>query len=183
MARRRHLTHGMVAEFDSPGAILAAAGAAREAGYTRLDAYTPCPVHGLSEAIGFKTTQVQWTFFFGGLIGAITGLGLEAYTSVLDYPLNVGGKPLFSLPSFVPVAYECTILFSALIGTLGMFAFNGLPRPHHPIFSAPGFERASQDRFFLCLEADDPLYDEAETARFLKGLKPLSTSVVEEEPL
>ncbi|MBI3721523.1 MAG: DUF3341 domain-containing protein, partial [Fimbriimonas ginsengisoli] len=176
---RRHGTklHGIVAEFDSPEAIIAAANAARAAGYKRMDSYTPFPVHGLSEAMGFRSFVVPFTFFFGAVLGGLAGLALEWYVSVADYPINVGGKPLFSLGSFVPPAYECVILFSALIGTIGMFAFNGLPKPYHPIFGAPGFERASQDRFFLCLEADDEMVEEDATSKFLQGLRPLSISV------
>lgn len=174
-------TYAMVAEFDSAEALLDAAGKAREHGYTELDAFSPFPVHGMSEATGFKCNLVPWIFLIGGAMGMIGGISLEAYVSVVDLPLNVGGKPLFSLPSFVPIMYECTILLSSLSGALGMLGLNGLPRPHHPIFSTPGFERASQDRFFLAIEAKDPNYDVVATEKFLKTLKPLNVSVVEEE--
>ncbi len=171
----------MVAEFDSPEAIIEATARAREKGYSALECYTPFPIHGLSEAMHFKDERVPWVFFLSGVTGAICGLALETYTAVYDYPINVGGKPLFSLPSFFPVLYECTILFAALGGTIGMLALNGLPRPYHPIFSAPGFERASQDRFFLCIEATDPMFDGEKTKKFLEGLKPSSVSSVEGE--
>jgi hypothetical protein len=180
MRSPKKLTHGMVAEFDSTEAILAAAEKAKEKGYTKIDCFTPFPVHGLSEAIGFKDQSVPWFFFIAACVGGLSGLALEWYTSVWDYPLSIGGKALFSLPSFVPVAYECTILFSAVGGTLFMIARNGLPQPHHPIFETPGFERASQDRFFLCVEAVDPLYDEKEVKKLLSSMKPLSISIVEE---
>lgn len=178
---KKQLLHGMVAEFDSAEGILHAADAARSHGFTRIDCYTPFPVHGLSEAMKFKDFKTPWMFFILGVVGGLSGLALETYTMVYDYPINVGGKPLFSLASFFPPLYELTILFSAVGGTICMLAFNGLPRPHHPIFAAPGFERASQDRFFLCIEASDPMFNEAETQKFLKGLKPLSISSVEED--
>lgn len=174
-------TYGVVAEFDSAEHLVEATGKAREHGYVHLDAHSPFPIHGLSEAAGFKCNLVPWIFFLGGATGMLAGIGLEFYVSVLDYPLNVGGKPLFSLPSFVPIMYECTILFASLSGALGMLGLNGFPRPYHPIFSTPGFERASQDRFFLAVEASDPQFDEAQVSKFLKTLKPLSVSVVEEE--
>lgn len=174
-------TYAMVAEFDSAEALLVAAEKAKDHGYTALDAFSPFPVHGMSEATGFKCNLVPWIFLFGGAMGLLGGLSLEAYVSVVDLPLNIGGKPLFSLPSFVPIMYECTILFASLSGALGMLALNGFPRPHHPIFSTPGFERASQDRFFLAIEAKDPNYNVIETERFLKGLKPINVSIVEEE--
>jgi ActD protein len=175
------VVHAMVAEFDSADALLAAADRARETGYTEIEAYSPFPVHGMSEATGFKCSIVPWIFFVGGFTGACTGMFLEWYISVIDLPLNIGGKPPFSIPSFFPVMYECTILFAAVSGALGMLALNGLPKPYHPIFSTPNFEKASQDRFFLAIEAIDPQYDDVKTQTFLNGLKPINVSVVEEE--
>ena len=181
MRKRNTFQYGMVAEFDTPEAIISATELAREKGYTAIECYTPFPVHGLSEAMNFRDERLPWIFFLCGLTGALSGLALETYTAVFDYPLNVGGKPLFSLPSFFPVLYECTILFAALGGTISMLALNGLPRPYHPIFSAPGFERASQDRFFLCIEATDAQFDNEKTRKFLESLKPFSVSSVEDE--
>lgn len=181
MRHKDTFLYGMVAEFASPEALLNATEQAKERGYSKLDCYTPYPVHGLSEAMRIKDFQTPWAFFVAGLVGGLSGLALEWYVSSIDYPINVGGKPLFSLPSFVPVAYECTILFSALGGVLFMLGRNGLPQPYHPIFNAPDFERASQDRFFLCLEASDPIYDSEGTHAFLETLSPLSVSVVEGE--
>lgn len=172
--------HGMVAEFDNPEALVAAAEKARDAGYRRMDAYTPYPIHELSDAIGFHDNKVPWLVATGAIIGTLTGISLQWYTAVLDLPLNIGGKPLFSLPMCVPVTFECTILFSALTGFFSMWILNGLPRPHHPIFSAKNFERATIDRFFLCIEARDPKYDDVKTRDFLKGLSPLDVSTVEE---
>jgi len=173
--------YGMVAEFETPDQLVHAASRAKEFGYTSIDGHSPFPIHGMSEATGFKCNLVPWIFLVGGILGGLTGIALESYVSILDLPLEIGGKPLFSLPSFFPIMYECTILFSALAGAIGMMALNGFPRPYHPIFDCPGFERASQDRFFLAIEADDPLYSEIETRRFLAGLEPINISVVEEE--
>jgi hypothetical protein len=170
--------YAMVAEFESADALLAAADATREAGYKDVDAYTPFPVHGLSEAIGFHDVRVPWMILMGGLIGATTGYTLQWYTSVIDYPLNVGGKPLNSLPSFVPITFECTILFSAITAVFGMLAVNRLPKPYHSIFNTPGFERASQDRFFLAIESTDHHYEADTVRQFLENLKPLAVNEV-----
>lgn len=170
--------YAMVAEFDSAEALLAAAEKTKEAGYKAVDAYTPFPVHGLSEAIGFHDVRVPWMIFMGGLLGATTGYTLQWYTAVVDYPLNVGGKPLNSLPSFIPITFECTILFSALTAVFGMLALNRLPKPYHSIFNTPGFERASQDRFFLAIETSDHLYESEQVQRFLSELNALKVSEV-----
>ena len=172
--------YGLVAEFAESNQILEAAGLAREAGYKRMDAYTPFPVHGLAEAIGFKDIWVPWIIFASGLAGACIGFGLQAYTTVVDNPWIVGGRPLLSWPSYVPVTFETTVLLAAFGAVFGMFALNGLPRPYHSIFNAPNFERATRDRFFLCIEADDPKFDATETRRFLEGLGAENVAEVEE---
>lgn len=171
--------YGMTAEFETPEALMDAAEAARLAGFKKMDAYSPFPIHGLSDAIGFKSVAVPYIVFFGGLCGAFTGFTLEWYTQTIDYPLNVGGKPFDSLPAFIPVAYEATILFAALSAVFGMFALNKLPQPYHSIFNAPGFARASQDRFFLAIEAVDPLYDAETTRNFLMEQNPINVAEVE----
>ncbi len=173
-------TYGLVAEFDSPERLMDAAEAARDAGYRKMDAYTPFPVHGLSEAIGFSDKKVPWTVFLCGLCGCFLGYSMEWYTAVIDYPLNVGGKPLNALPAFIPVAYESTILLASFGAFFGMLIYNGLPRPYHSIFNAKNFERASQDRFFLAIEAKDKQYDPDETKKFLESCRPLAVSEVEE---
>lgn len=173
--------YGVVAEFESPEALLDAANKAREAGYTSLDAYTPFPVHGMSEAIGFEDEKVPWLFFILGLTGFVAGWALQLYTNVIDYPTNVGGKPFLSWPAYFPVAYECTILFAAVGGTLMMIGLNGLPKPFHPVFDAKNFERATQDRFFLAIEYKDPIFEVDEVQSFLKKQKPVSVSVVRNE--
>jgi len=172
--------HGTVAEFDTPDGLLRAANAARQAGYKKMDAYSPFPIHGLSEAIGYHHNTVPWLMALGGLTGTVTGLTLEWYTASIDYPLDIGGKPLLSLPMFFVVMFELTILFSAFAGFFGMWILNGLPRLHHPIFSAQNFERATQDRFFLCIEAADPKYEPEAVQSLLKAQEPLNVSEVEE---
>lgn len=171
--------YGLAAEFTDVDEILMAAQRAREAGYRRMEAYTPFPVHGLSEAIGFHENRVPWIVFMGGLIGAAAGFSLQYYTAVLDYPLNVGGRPLLPLPQMVPITFEATILFASLSAFLAVLAINKLPQPYHPIFNAENFKRASQDRFFLCIESQDALFDDTETRAFLESLDPQNVSRVE----
>ncbi len=170
--------YGIVAEFEDADLLVDAARAAKEAGYKHMEGYSPFPIHALSDALGFRDNRMPWIIFLGGVIGGISGYSLQYYVSVIDYPMNVGGKPLNSVPSFIPVTFECTILFAALAAFLSVLALNQLPQPYHPIFNAPGFERASQDRFFLCIEANDPLFDNEGTREFLEGLEPLAVSMV-----
>lgn len=168
--------YAMVGEFTTPEELKAVAEEARHAGFKVMDAYSPFPIHGLSEAIGFRDTKVPWTVFIFGLIGVTCGYSLQFYTSVVDYPMNVGGKPMNSIPAFIPVSYECTILFAALSAAIGMFFYNKLPMPYHPIFNAKNFERASQDRFFLAVEAADPNYDPTKIEKIMKNHGALEVS-------
>jgi hypothetical protein len=172
--------YALVAEYDTPEALMDAANKARLGGYKKMDAYSPFPIHGLDEAIGFRDSKIPWIVFGAGLLGAAGGFMLQWYTSVIDYPMNVGGRPLNSLPAFFPVTYECTILFAGLAAAVGMLALNGLPKPYHSVFNTPGFDRASQDRFFLAIEATDPMYREAETRDFLQSTQALNVSEVDE---
>lgn len=162
--------YGFVASFESAEALLAAAKKANAAGYRSVDAYSPIPVEGLTDAIGWDDNLLGWLVFGGGLTGIGVGLSLEWWVSTMAYAHNVGGKPLFSLPAFLPVFYECTILFSAFAATFGMLALNGLPRPHHPIFNSEAGQRASQDVFALCIEASDPLFDKDKVKSFMDSL-------------
>ena len=170
--------HAIVAEFDSPDVLVEAADKARLAGFKKMDAYSPFPIHGLSDAIGFKDVKVPFSVFAGGLVGSCFGYGLQYYVHVFDYPMNVGGKPLNSLPSMIPITYECTILFAGLTAFFGMLIFNRLPKPYHPIFNTPNFDRATQDRFFLSIEAEDPNFDTAKVTSFLNELSPLKVTEV-----
>jgi hypothetical protein len=172
--------YGLLAEYTEPDALVAAARRAYEAGYRKMDAYSPMPVDGLAEAIGFTRNRLPLIVLVGGLLGAATAYTMMYYSAVINYPFNIGGRPYHSAPAFVPITFELTILFAAFAAVLGMLGLNGLPQPYHPVFNAPGFALASRNRFFLCIEAADPKFDAAETRRFLEGLGP--KSVVEVEP-
>ena len=169
---------GLIAEFDTPDDLLHAAEHAYKSGYRSMDAYTPFPVHGLAEAIGFRKTAVAPIVLFSGLAGAFSGFMLQVISMVYHYPYDIGGKPALSWPSFMPITFELTILFGAFGAFFGMFALNGLPRHHHPIFNAKRFERASSDGFFLCIEADDAQFDKDGTKTFLEQHKPVEVSEV-----
>lgn len=172
--------YGLMAEFRDVGSIIEAAHRAYDAGYRRMDAYTPFPIEELVEALGWKTRgRLPRLVLLGGLVGAATGYGLQYWVSVIAYPVNVGGRPLHSWPSFIPVTFEMAILFAALSAVLGMLALNGLPRPHHPVFNAPRFALATTDRFFLCIEAADPRFDPVATRQFLESLDASDVSQVD----
>ena len=166
--------HGLMVEFDNADAILAATRRAREAGYRRMDAYTPYPVHGLAEELGLRKTNIPFVVLVGALVGAAAGFGMQYFSMAIDYTFNVGGRPVNSWPVFIPITFELLILVGALAAFFGMLLLNGLPRPNHPVFNVPGFGRSSQDRFFLCVEAGDPQFDREATAEFLATLAPLS---------
>lgn len=172
--------HGLLAEYLTPEAVVEAARRAYAQGYRKMDAYSPLPVDGLAEAIGFTHNRLPVLVLIGGLIGAATAIGMMYYSSVINYPINIGGRPLASWPAWVPITFELTILFASLTAVLGMLGLNGLPMPYHPVFNAPGFATASRSRFFLCIEARDPQFDRAETRRFLETLGP--KTVVEVQP-
>jgi hypothetical protein len=162
--------YGLIAEFEKPQQVIEACERAREKGYKCMDAYAPYPVHGLSEALNFRKSRVPLITLIGGILGGSGGFYLQYWCSVISYPENVGGRPLNSWPSFIPITFEMTVLFGALSCVLGMLALNGLPRPHHPVFNVPRFALASRDRFFLCIEADDPQFNLRDTRLFLEGL-------------
>ncbi|HUE69726.1 MAG TPA: DUF3341 domain-containing protein [Pirellulaceae bacterium] len=164
--------YGLLAEFEHPEELLAAAAAAHDAGYRRVEAYTPIPLPGLTEALGTVPTQLPRLTLLGGLAGAAAGYALQYWVSVIEYPLNVGGRPLHSWPAFLPIVFELAILGASLTAVLGMLALNGLPRPHHPLFAVPEFRLASRDRFFLCIESRDAKFDLAQTREFLSALHP-----------
>ncbi len=164
--------YGLMVEFETAEAVLAAARQARQAGYRRMDAYTPYPVEGLPAELGMRTTNVPFVVLMGGLVGAAIGFFMQYYSMAIDYKFNVGGRPYNSWPVFIPITFELLILVGAFSAFLGMLFLNGLPRPHHPVFNVPEFARSSQDRFFLCLEAEDPLFDRQATAEFLATLHP-----------
>jgi len=170
--------YGIVAEFENPKALVRAAKKAYKEGYRDLDAYSPFPIHGLHEVIGFKKNAVAPIMLFCGLTGAAAGFGMQCLSMAWHYPYMVGGRPPISWPSFIPVTYECGILSAGIAGTLAMILLNGLPRLHHPIFSAKNFENATNDAFFLCIEAKDPKFDQTGTRSFVESLGPKEVSEV-----
>jgi len=167
-----------MAEFDNPDELLEAARKAHDAGYRKMDGYSPFPIEGLAEAVGFHRTWLPLIVLLGGIAGAATGFGMQYYLSAIDYPLNVGGRPLNSWPAFIPITFELTILFAALSAVLGVLLLNGFPHPYHPVFNVEDFALASRNRFFLCIEASDPKFDREQTRLFLETLKPHAVSEV-----
>ncbi len=172
--------YGLLAEFETPEELLVAARRARDAGYTRLDAFTPMPVEGLAEAVGFHHTRLPLIVLIGGLLGGAAGFGMQYFASAINYPLNVAGKPLNSWPAFIPVTFEMAILAAAISTVLGMLALNGLPTPYHPVFNVPRFVLATRDRFFLCIKAQDPRFDLEKSKQFLAELRARDVAEIEE---
>jgi len=172
---------GVMGEFASPEQILRAAKQAREAGYKHVSAYTPFPVEGLAQAIGFRWTAVPLLTLIGGIGGGLSGFGLQYWVAAITYPMNIGGRPLNSWPAFIPVTFELTVLGASIFAAVGMLALNKLPQPYHPVFSVERFAHASTDRFFLCIEARDPKFDLAEASRFLQGLAAEYVTEVKDE--
>jgi hypothetical protein len=170
--------HGLMAEFDTPDGLVAAAEKARLAGFREMDAYSPIPIEELNEALGLRRTRLPRLVLLGGLLGGLGGYSLEYWTQAIAYPMNVGGRPFHSWPQFIPVTFETTVLGAALTAFVGMWALNKLPMPYHPVFNVPAFGRASTDRFFLCIEARDPRFDRETTWRFLEELHPVGVSEV-----
>ncbi len=171
--------YGLVAEFEKPEEIVAAAQRATDDGYRRLDAYTPFPVEGLDRALLLPTSHMSLVVLLGGIIGGVSGYLLQYWGMVLSYPLNSGGRPLNSWPAFIPVTFELTILGAALAAVFGLFAFNNLPMPYHPLFNVPEFDTASRSNFFLCIEARDPKFDVEKTRAFLPELCPIGSDEVQ----
>ncbi|MDB5385255.1 MAG: hypothetical protein JWM11_901 [Planctomycetaceae bacterium] len=165
------MLHGLLAEFEQGESLLEAARQAHAAGYRKMDGYSPIPVHGLSQALGQKPSGLPLLVLIGGIIGGSAGYFMLYYASVISYPINVGGRPLHSWPAFIPITFEMTVLGAAFAAFFGMLALNGLPRPYHPLFNVPAFNLASRNRFFLCIEARDPLFDLNRTRQFLEGLQ------------
>lgn len=172
--------YGVMAEFDTPAQIIAAARAAREAGYTKIDAYSPFPIHEMDAALGIKKTILPLLIFGAGLAGCLGGFLLQYWTMGIDYPINVGGRPYLSLPAFIPIMFECTVLAASFMAVVGMIALNGLPQPYHPVFNVPRFELASREKFFLAIEASDPKYKHDETTQLLRDLDAREVFDVEE---
>lgn len=171
-------TYGLMAEFDSVNDVITAARRVYGAGYRKIDAYSPFPLEELSEAIGFHKNGVALVCLVGGLLGGTGAFTLQWWINNVSYPVNIGGRPLNSWPSFIIVTFEMTILFAGLSAVFGMLALNGLPMPYHPVFNVPRFEMASKDRFFIVIFSSDKNYDATHTRQFLEGLNPISVAEV-----
>ena len=161
--------HSLMAEFDNAGDLLAATRKAYSEGYRRMEAYSPMPVHGLADALGFRTSALPKLVLAGGILGCICGFLMQWVVETIVYPLNIGGRPFNSWPAFIPITFEVTVLFAAVTAVLGMLALNGLPRPHHPVFNVDRFALAGRDRFFLSIQSRDPKFDLAVTRAFLES--------------
>lgn len=178
-AQRKGSVWGITAEFDETEPLIQAARAARQAGYSRMDAYTPMPVEGLSDAIGFRNKQMPALMFCGGLLGCSLGYFMQWFANTQSYVLNLGGRPYHTWPNFIVITFECTVLFTAFTGVFGMLILNGLPTLYHPMFNVEGFERASQDRYFLTIESRDPKFDVNRTMELMRTMGALRVEVVE----
>jgi hypothetical protein len=172
--------YGLLAEFDSASALLTAARKVRAEGFTKTDAFSPMPIHGLDEALGFHEHKIPKFVLAGGVVGALAGYGLEYWTQAIAYPMDIGGRPYFAWVSFIPPAFETTILFAAFTAAISMIVLNGLPQPYHPVFNHDRFARASQDGFFLAIEASDPRFDLQQTRAFLTELNAREVVAVDE---
>lgn len=170
--------YGLIAEFQTPNALVKAARAAREKGYRKLDAYTPFPIEELTDALHLHHNRLPLLVLLGGLTGGALGYLLQYFVTVIYYPINVGGRPLHSWPEYFVITFECTILFAGLTTVLGLLGLCGLPMPYHPVFNAKRFALASRDRFFLCIESEDPLFERQKTAQFLESLDAKEVSEV-----
>lgn len=177
--RRTPPLYGIMAEFDNPSDLVAAARRSHEAGYRRINGYSPYPIEELDEAIGFTRTTLPLIVLIGGIIGGLGGFFMQYWMEVIDYPLNVGGKPYNSWPAFIPITFESTVLVAAFAAVFGMLVLNKLPQPYHPVFNAPNFALATRDKFFLVIEANDPKFVHAETEQFMNSLGAMSVNDVE----
>jgi len=178
-ARTTPALYGVMAQFDNPSRLVAAARETYAAGYRRINGYSPFPIEELSEAIGFHRSALPIIVLIGGILGAIGGFAMQYWMEVIDYPINVGGKPFNSWPAFIPITFECTVLVAAFAAVLGMLALNKLPQPYHPVFNAPNFALATRDSFFLVIESRDPKFNHDEVIQFMKTLEPVGVSDVE----
>lgn len=172
--------YGLLAKFDTPEELVAATRRAYEVGYRKFDAYTPYPVEGLSQAMHLKPSPIPYLILAGGLIGGISGFGMQAFATVIHYPLNIGGRPLFSWPAYIPITFEMTILLAAVTGFLALFFFARFPQPYHPVFRSEDFNRhASQDAFYLGIEAADPQFNLEKTRQFMEETGSVQVSEIE----
>ena len=181
LGHRRHAPplYGVMAEFENPTDLVAAAHKVYSLGYRRINGYSPYPIEELSEAIGFTKTSLPLIVFIGGLVGGLSGFFMQYWIEVIDYPINVGGKPYNSWPAFIPITFEMTVLFAAFSAVLGMLILNKLPQPYHPVFNLPNFALATRDRFFLAIEANDAKFNHSEVVDLLNSLNAVAVNDVE----
>ena len=172
--------HGVMAEYATPADVIAAAKAVRAAGWKKVDAYTPFPIEALNDVLDLHHSKVPLVVLCGGILGGIAGYGMQYWMSVINYPLNIGGRPFHSWVAFIPPTFETTVLFAGIFAVVGMIVLNGLPRPYHPVFNAPRFTAASRDRYFLMILARDPRFRAGDTFRFMETLGASLVSDVED---
>ena len=170
--------YGVMAEFETPGGLARATKAAVDKGYKKLDAYSPYPIEEVADALHLHRNKLPLIVLGGGITGGTLGYLLQYFITVIYYPINIAGRPLHSWPSYIIITFELTILLASISTVFGMFALCGLPMPYHPVFNAPSFALASKDRFFLCIESADPMFDSAKTSEFLATLDPREVSEV-----
>jgi hypothetical protein len=171
--------HGIMAEYSEAETLIAGIRKIRGQGYTKIEAYTPFPIEGLTEELGQPKTKIQWMILGGAIAGCVGGFGLQAWTTTMGYPLNYGGRPFFSWPAYIPVTFELTVLAAAFTAVIGMIVLNGLPQPYHPVFNVREFDAASKDKFFLVVEAEDPKFNVDAVKTALKGSGASSVHEVE----
>ncbi len=171
--------YGLMAEFADAADLLHAAQKTRAAGYRRMDAFSPFAIEGMDDALSLHSSKISYFVLGGALVGMIAGFAMQYFSAVINYPVNVGGRPLDSIPAFIPITFEMAVLFGAFSGLIAMFVLNGLPMPYHPVFNVPEFKKMTSGRFFLCIEGRDPQFDLDATRQFLHGLSPLKVSDVE----
>ena len=179
-APREPVLEGFIAEFSDVDSVLLAAATVRDAGYTRWDVHTPFPVHGMDHAMGIRPTILPWLVLGGGCAGLALGLWLQWYTNAINYPFFISGKPLISLPAWIPVTFELTILLASLTAVFGMLGLNRLPRLYNPLFTSRRFRRVTTDRFFVAIDAADPVFDRVKTERMLQDLGASAVEWVQE---
>ncbi|HEX8520767.1 MAG TPA: DUF3341 domain-containing protein [Tepidisphaeraceae bacterium] len=178
--REESVLAGYMAEFADVDSILSAAEKVRDAGYRLWDTHSPFPIHGMDDAMNIRPTILPWLVLGGGLTGLTGGLVMQWWMNAKDYAYYVSGKPLFSLPAFIPVIFECTILLAAMTAVFGMLMLNKLPMLYNPVFKSERFRRVTNDRFFLVIDAEDPRFDERETEELMRSLNPISIERLED---
>lgn len=173
--------HGILAEFENPGHLMHAAQSVNKSGYRKFDTFSPFPIHGMDKAMSIRKSKLGWIVLGHGLLGFSGAIVMMYFMSVIDYPLNISGKPFFNAPAWVPITFELTILLSAFGAVFGMFFLNGLPRLNHPLFGSERFKRATDDGFFLCIESEDPRFEPQAVRDLLNGLGATHVEDIHEE--